>query len=154
MMEVCTSNATRKRTGNIRSNLHTGQNAGSVSPDHSKGQTLVEPLALPGVTRHTNKFLCEATQKRGGRLTIHTSCLNFNGFKVVIALEVMVFLAFCSLSLRNRKTCLSGSVFVVAPSKSVHNCCLHPILDIGLCTRGPKSIHPASCHLSGRQAPR
>jgi len=29
---------TRKRTGKIRSNLHTDQYAGSVSPDHSKGQ--------------------------------------------------------------------------------------------------------------------
>jgi len=38
--------ATRKRTGKIRSNLHTGQYAGSVSPDHNQGQTLVEPLGI------------------------------------------------------------------------------------------------------------
>jgi len=32
---------------------------------------------------------------------------------------------------------------------------LHPILGLGLCTRGPKSIHPAFfCSLSSRQAPR
>ena len=67
--------ATRKRTRKVRSNSHTGQYAGSVSPDHSQGQTLVEPLALPGVTRHINKPLRKTTQKRGGGLAIHTSGL-------------------------------------------------------------------------------
>jgi len=32
----------------IRSNLHTGQSAGSVPSEHSQGQALVEPLSLPG----------------------------------------------------------------------------------------------------------
>ena len=68
--------ATRKRTRKVRSNSHTGQYAGSISPDHSQGQTLVEPLALPGVTRHINKPLRKTTQKRGGGLAIHTSGLN------------------------------------------------------------------------------
>jgi len=42
---------------NVRSNLHIGQYAGtvSVSPDHSLGQALVAPLVLPGVTRHIKK---------------------------------------------------------------------------------------------------
>jgi len=30
--------ATRKRTSKVRSNSHTGQSAGSISPDHSQGQ--------------------------------------------------------------------------------------------------------------------
>jgi len=63
-MLVSTLNATKK-TDNVRSRLHTGQHAGSVSSDHRQGQALVEPLALPGFTRHINKFLCKATQKRG-----------------------------------------------------------------------------------------
>ena len=37
--------ATRKRTRKIRSNSHTGQYAGSISPDHSQGQTLGLPDA-------------------------------------------------------------------------------------------------------------
>jgi len=36
--------------------LHTGQYAGIISPGHSQGQTLVEPLALPGVAKHINKL--------------------------------------------------------------------------------------------------
>ena len=87
--------ATRKRTRKVRSNSHTGQYAGSISPDHSQGQTLVEPLALPGVARHINKFLRKTTQKRGSGLAIHTSGLNCHWLKVVIAVEVMAFLAFC-----------------------------------------------------------
>jgi len=62
-MVVGTLKAARKRTGKIRSNLHTGQYAGSISPGHSQGQVLVEPLVLPGVTRHINKFLRKTTQK-------------------------------------------------------------------------------------------
>ena len=45
--------ATRKRTCKVRSNSHTGQYADSISPDHSQGQTLVEPLALPAVSFNT-----------------------------------------------------------------------------------------------------
>jgi len=123
-MVVSTLKAVRERTGKIRSKLHTGQYAGSISPGHSRGQTLVEPLALPGVARHINKFLRKTTQKRGSGLTIHTSGLNCHWLKVVIALEVMIFLAFCGLSFCGRKTSLSGRVFIVALSKSVHNCCV------------------------------
>ena len=36
----------------------------------------------------------------------------------------MIFLAFCDLSFCGRKTSLSGRVFIVALSKSVHNCCV------------------------------
>jgi len=47
-------------------------------PDHSQGQTLVEPLALPGFTRHINKLFCKTTQQRGSAsgLAMHTSDLN------------------------------------------------------------------------------
>jgi len=123
-MVVSMLKADRKRKGKIRSNLHTGQYASSISPGHSQGQMLVEPLALPRVARHINKFLCKTTQKRGSGLAIHTSGLNCHWLKVVIALEVMIFLAFCGLSFLGCKTSLSGRVFVVALSKSVHNCCV------------------------------
>jgi len=123
-MVVSTLKAARKRTSKIRSNLHTGQYASSTSPGHSQGQMLVEPLALPGVTRHINKFLRKTTQKKGSGLAIHTSGLNCHWLKMAIALEVMIFLAFCDLSFCGRKTSLSGRVFIVAPSKSVHNCCV------------------------------
>ena len=45
-MVVSMLKAARKSTGK---KLHTGQYAGSISLVHSQGQTLVEPLALPGV---------------------------------------------------------------------------------------------------------
>ena len=114
MMMISTLKAaTRKRTCKVRSNSHTGQYAGSISPDHSQGQTLVEPLAFPPrVTRHINKFLRMTTQKRGSGLAIHTSGLNCHWLLVVIALEVMIFLAFCGLSFCGRKTDLSGRVFI------------------------------------------
>jgi len=120
-MVVSTLNAGRKRTVKIRSNLHTGQYAGSISLGHSQGQTLVEPLVLPGVTRHINKleFLRKTTQKRGSGFAVHTSGLNCHWLKVVIALEVMIVLAFCDFSFCGRKTSLSGGVFIVALSKSV-----------------------------------
>ena len=60
--------ATRKRTCKVRSNSHTGQYAGSISPDHSQGQMLVEPLALPGVARHINK----QDHSKKGQWTCHT----------------------------------------------------------------------------------
>jgi len=59
-------------TTEIRSNLHTYQYAGSVPPNYSQGQVLVESVLFPGVTRHINKFLCEAAQKGGSGLTMHT----------------------------------------------------------------------------------
>jgi len=37
--------------------------AGSVSSDHSQGLALVEPLVLPGVTRHINRFFHKVTEK-------------------------------------------------------------------------------------------
>ena len=112
-MVVSTLKAARKRTGKIRSNLHTGQYAGSVSPDHSQGQTLEESLVLPGVTRHINKFFIKTTQKRGSGLAIHTSGLCCHWLKVIIALEVMIFLAFCGLSFCGHKTSLSGRGYMV-----------------------------------------
>jgi len=123
-MVVSTLKAAGKRTGNIRSNLHTGQYTGSISLGNSQGQALVEPLALPGVARHLNKFLRKTTQKRGGGLAIHTSGLNRHWLKVVIALEVVIVLAFCGFSFCGCRTSLSGGVFIVALSKSVHNCCV------------------------------
>jgi len=96
--------------------LNTGQDADSVSSDHSQAQALLEPLAPPGVTIEINKFLCEATQKRG-RLSLHISGLNCNWLNVVIAFEVMAILAIFSLRPCSRNTCLSGSVFVVAQGK-------------------------------------
>jgi len=123
-MVVSTLKAARKRTGKIRSNLHTDQYAGSISLGHSQGQALVEPLAIPGVARHINKFLRKTTQKSGSGLTLHTSGLNCHWLKVVIALKVMIFLAFCNLSFCGCKTSLSGRVFIVALRKSVHNCCV------------------------------
>ena len=62
-MVVSTLKAARKRIGKFRSNLHTGRYAGSIPPDHSQGQTLVEPLAFTGVARPINKFLRKTTQK-------------------------------------------------------------------------------------------
>ena len=56
----------------IRSNLHTGQYAGSVSFEHGQRQALVEPLSLPGVARHVNVFFCKTVQARGNGLAIHT----------------------------------------------------------------------------------
>jgi len=56
-----TFKATRKGIGKIKSSLHIGQYAGSFSPDHGQGQMLVESLALPGVARRINKFLCKTT---------------------------------------------------------------------------------------------
>jgi len=69
---VSTLNATKQRTDNIRSNLYTGQYAGSVSMDHrhSQGQVLVEPLlVLLGVTGHINKFLCLQGHSKKGEWT-------------------------------------------------------------------------------------
>jgi len=37
------------RVAKIRSNLYTGQYAGSVPSDHGQRQALVKPLLLPGV---------------------------------------------------------------------------------------------------------
>ena len=135
--------ATRKRTRKVRSISHTGQYAGSISPDHSQGQTLVKPLALPGITRHINKFLCNTTQKRGSGLDIHTSGLNCHWLQVEIALEVMIFLAFYDLSFCSPKTSLSGGVLIVAPEQKCPQL-LCPTPGSGLCTRDPKSGHLAS----------
>jgi len=53
--------------------------------------------------------------------------LNCNWLKVVIALEVMVFLAFCSLSLCCRKTCLPVWQCLSGPKQKSPQL-LHPIL--------------------------
>jgi len=58
----------------------------------------VEPLSLPGITRHINKLLCKAAQKWGSGLAIHnTSGFNWDWLKVVIFEEFVVFLAFALL---------------------------------------------------------
>jgi len=49
-MVVSTLKVARKRTGKIRSNLHTGKCAGSIFPGHSQGQTLV-PGGAAGAPR-------------------------------------------------------------------------------------------------------
>jgi len=83
----------------MRSNLHIGQYAGSIPSDHSLREVLVKPLLLLRVTRHINKFICEATQKRAGWLAIHTGGSSCDLLKEVILEEVIVFSAFCSFSL-------------------------------------------------------
>jgi len=60
----------------ILSNLHAGQYVGSISLDQSQGQVLVEPILLPGVNRHINKFLCKAAQEMGSGLAIDTGIFN------------------------------------------------------------------------------
>ena len=72
----------------------------------------------------STSFFERPLKKKGSGLAIHTSGLNCHWLKMAIALEVMIFLAFCDLSFCGRKTSLSGRVFIVAPSKSVHNCCV------------------------------
>jgi len=79
-------------TAKIRSNPHTGQYVSRVPSDHSHGQTLVEPLSLPGITEHINKFLCEAAQKMDSRLTVHTSGFDCDWLKVVIVKEAIYIL--------------------------------------------------------------
>ena len=65
--------ATRKRTRKVRSNSHTGQcHAGSISPDHSQGQTLVEPLALPPWDRQTHQQVSSQDHSKKGLWTCHT----------------------------------------------------------------------------------
>jgi len=54
-------------------NLHAGQYASNVSSWPGQGQSLVESLALPEVTRHINKFLCETTLNGSGYGTTHGS---------------------------------------------------------------------------------
>jgi len=96
-MVVSIYKETRSRTGTgkIRSNVHTGQYAGSVSPDHSQGQTLVESLALPGFARRINKFLCKTTQKwqwtfhthQWSQLPLVESCNCFGGHDIFGVLQ-------------------------------------------------------------------
>ena len=74
----------------------------------------------------TSTSFFERPLKKGAvDFAIHTSGLSCHWLKVVIAfLEVMIFLAFCGLSFCGFKTSLSGRIFIVALSKSVHNCCV------------------------------
>ena len=67
----------------IRSNLHASQYAGSSSSDQSQGQTLVEPLLLPGVTRHQQVSL-QNNSKKDRVLAIHPSGFNYNWLKAAI----------------------------------------------------------------------
>jgi len=138
-MVVSTLKAARKRTGEIRSNLHTGQYTGSISPGHSQGQTLVEPLELPGVTRHLNKFLHKTTQKRGSGLAIHTSGLELPLVESGNCFGGRDILAFCG-----RRTRLSGGVFIVALSKSVHNRCVPHQAQASLPGAQSRAIRPPS----------
>jgi len=78
----------------IRSNLDTGQYAGSVPSDHGQRQALVEPLLLSGVTRNVNKFLCKTTPDGSSGLAIHTCGFDCNWLKVIIVKKVIVFPAF------------------------------------------------------------
>jgi len=58
-------------TAKTRSNLHTGQNAGSVFSDLNQGQVLVEPLLLPGWGHQTyQQVSLQGCSKKGGGLTI------------------------------------------------------------------------------------
>ena len=107
----------------IRSNLHV-RYAGSFPFDYSQEQVQVELLSFPG-------------------LAIHDSGFNCGWLKAVVVEEVIVFLAFSSLSL----SCCNSLAFVVAMSKGIH----YPplswlILSLNLCTRSQKSIYQASFH--------
>jgi len=77
-------------TTKIKSNLHIGQYAGSLPSDHSQEQALGQPLSLPGITKHINKFLCEAARERCGGLTTHTSGFDCDWLKVIIVEEVII----------------------------------------------------------------
>ena len=116
---------------------------------------LVETLALPVVARHINKSLRKTTQKRGSGLAVHTSGLNCHWLKVVIALEVMIFLAFCGLSFCGRKTSLSGKSLYSGPEQKCPQL-LRPTPGSGLCTRDqsqairPPSIVSQADRLQGR----
>jgi len=137
--------ATRKRTRKVRSNLHTGQYAGSISPDHRQGQTLVEPLALPGITRHINKFLCKTIQK--GLWTCHTH--QWSQLPLVVSPNCFgghYIFGICGLSFCGCKTGLSGTGSLYSGPAQKCPQLLRPTPGSGLCTRGPKSGHPASFH--------
>jgi len=45
-----------------------------------------------------NNFVCEATQKRGGGLTIHSSGFDCDWLKVVTVKKVIIFSAICNLN--------------------------------------------------------
>jgi len=66
--------------------LYTGQYAGSVSPDHSQGQTLVEPLARQthqqvSLQDHSKKgqWTCRTQQWSQSPLVESGNCLGGNG---------------------------------------------------------------------------
>jgi len=77
-MLVSTLKPTKKRRDNVRSNLHSGQYAASVSSDHSQGQALVEPLALPGVARHINGTNCILNYEHGDSVDVTAVMLKFS----------------------------------------------------------------------------
>ena len=72
--------------------------------------------------RQTHQQVFSKNHSKKGQWTCHTlltSGLNCHWLKVVIALEVMIFLTFCGC-----KTSLSGGVFIVALRKNVDDCCI------------------------------
>jgi len=44
---------------------------------------LVETLSLTGITKHINKFLCKAAQKRSSGVATHTSGFDCNWLKAI-----------------------------------------------------------------------
>ena len=112
------------RVAKIRSNMHTGQNAGSVPSDHGQRQALVEPLLLSGVAWNVNEFLSETAQEGRNGLAVHTSGFDCNWLKVVLVKKVIVFLAFVSHSISCYTAWYNhnGTDYVVTFCKGVHNC--------------------------------
>jgi len=106
----------------IRSNLHTGQYAGSVPFYHGQRQALVEPLSLPGVAWNVNKFLWRTAQEGGSGLAINTSGFDCNWLKVVLVKKVIAFPAFISLSISCYTAWYSGTDYAVTFCKGIHNC--------------------------------
>jgi len=54
----------------IRSDLHTGQYTGSVPPDHSHGQALVEPLSLQSMGSPDMSISLFARQLKKGEVDL------------------------------------------------------------------------------------
>ena len=77
--------------------------------------------------RQTHQQVSSQDHSKKGQWTCHIhqwSQLPLVASGSLVALEVMIFLAFCGLSFCGRRTGLSGRVFIVALSKSVHSCCV------------------------------
>jgi len=73
---------------------------------------MAQPLALSGVTRHIHKFFASPLKKGAVDLPyIYTGGLNCHWFKVVIALEIMAFLAERSAGGPSRSVCARPALF-------------------------------------------